>query len=234
MPTVYIVDDEAHIRLLVAEALRDHGMESATFADGPSLMDAIARQLPDCVILDWMMPPPDGLELCRQLRAEPRTATLPIIMLTARTEEVDRVLGLEIGADDYIPKPFGVRELAARVRALLRRRDYAEQIQEREQLELGPITMDLARRRVTRDGEVINLTQREFDLLSVLLQSPGQVFSRDMLLDKVWKTNYYGDTRTVDVHIRYLRQKIEADPANPRLILTIRGIGYASAAPDEL
>ncbi|MDI9469442.1 MAG: response regulator transcription factor [Bacillota bacterium] len=234
MPLIYIVDDEPHIRLLAAEALGDYGMETVTFADGEALLAAIDRRLPDCVLLDWMMSPPDGLEICRRLRSGERTRTLPIIMLTARTDEVDRVLGLEIGADDYISKPFGVKELAARVRALLRRRDYDSQLAENERLELGPIELDLKRRRVLKRGEPVELTLREFDLLSVLMQSPGQVFSRDQLLDRVWKTNYYGDTRTVDVHVRYLRQKLEDEPAEPRLIRTVRGIGYAFAAADEL
>ncbi len=234
MPLIYIVDDEPHIRLLAAEALGDYGMETVTFADGDALLAAVDRRLPDCVLLDWMMPPPDGLEICRRLRTGERTRTLPIIMLTARTDEVDRVLGLEIGADDYIPKPFGVKELAARVRALLRRRDYDSQLVENERIELGPISLDLKRRRVLKRGEPVELTLREFDLLAVLMQSPGQVFSRDQLLDRVWKTTYYGDTRTVDVHVRYLRQKLEDEPAEPRLIRTVRGIGYAFAAEDEL
>ncbi|MDI9499166.1 MAG: response regulator transcription factor [Bacillota bacterium] len=234
MPLIYIVDDEPHIRLLAAEALGDYGMETVTFADGEALLAAVDRRLPDCVLLDWMMPPPDGLEICRRLRAGERTRTMPIIMLTARTDEVDRVLGLEMGADDYIPKPFGVKELAARVRALLRRRDYDSQLAENERIELGPIELDLKRRRVLKRGEPVELTLREFDLLAVLMQSPGQVFSRDQLLDRVWKTTYYGDTRTVDVHVRYLRQKLEDEPAEPRLIRTVRGIGYAFAAADEL
>lgn len=231
-PLIYIVDDEANIRRLAAVALTDAGMKVETFANGTDLMAAIRRKKPDLALLDWMLPPPDGIELCRRLRSDQETRALPIIMLTARTEEMDRVLGLELGADDYITKPFGVRELPARVRAVLRRKHLYEETTD-DVLEVGPITIDGKRRKTTKRGEVIELTQREFDLLYLLMEHPGQVFTRDVLLDRVWRTNYYGDTRTVDVHVRYLRQKIEDEPNNPKLILTVRGVGYCYAEPEE-
>ncbi|MDD2213797.1 MAG: response regulator transcription factor [Oscillospiraceae bacterium] len=225
MPLIYIVDDEPHIRRLAAEALKDYGMDTETFANGTEFMAAVRHKVPDAAILDWMMPPPDGLELCRRLRQEAPTAQLPIIILTAKSDETDRVLGLELGADDYISKPFGVRELAARVRALLRRRSFGGS-SEQVLLQSGGLTLDVRRRRVTKNGEAVELTLREFDLLQLLMTYPGQVFSRDQLLDRVWKTNYFGDTRTVDVHVRYLRQKLEDHPEQPQLILTVRGVGY--------
>ena len=224
---IYVVDDEANIRRLAEVALREAGMEVETYSNGNDFLHAVKQKQPDLAILDWMLPHPDGIELCRRLRAAPETKTLPIIMLTARTDEMDRVLGLELGADDYITKPFGVRELPARVRAILRRQRLAE-VSETQDVVLtqGPLTMDAKRRKTTKNGEVIELTMREFDLLYLLMEHPGQVFSRDVLLDRVWQTNYYGDTRTVDVHIRYLRQKVEDEPNNPKLILTVRGVGY--------
>lgn len=228
MPLVYIVDDEANIRQLAAVAIQDYGMETETFSNGKDFMLAVQQQMPDAVILDWMMPDPDGLAILQMLRRDPKTRALPIIMLTAKGEEMDRVLGLELGADDYISKPFGVRELAARVRAQLRRKTLSESV-ESEVITAGPISLDAVRRKVTKRGETIELTQREFDLLHILIENRGQVFTRDVLLDRVWKMNYYGDTRTVDVHVRYLRLKLEDEPNNPRYILTVRGVGYCFA-----
>lgn len=224
-PLIYVVDDEANIRHLASVALSEAGMTVETYGNGNDFLRAVQMRKPDLALLDWMMPQPDGLELCRRLRASADTKTLPIIMLTARTDEMDRVLGLELGADDYITKPFGVRELPARVRAILRRQRFAE-TEETDDLVRGRLTIDAKRRKTTKDGETIELTMREFDLLYLLMQHPGQVFTRDTLLDRVWQTNYYGDTRTVDVHIRYLRQKIEDEPNRPKLIQTVRGIGY--------
>lgn len=228
MALVYIVDDEANIRRLAAVAIQDYGMETETFANGNDFLQALRHRMPDVVILDWMMPAPDGLEILRRLREDPKTKALPVIMLTAKGEEMDRVLGLELGADDYVSKPFGVRELAARVRAQIRRRMLSEQ-EEPEEITAGPIELDMLRRKVTKRGETIDLTQREFDLLQMLMEHRGQVFTRDVLLDRVWKTNFYGDTRTVDVHVRYLRLKLEDEPNNPRFILTVRGVGYCFA-----
>lgn len=228
MPLVYIVDDEANIRRLAAMALQDFGMETETFGEGENFMKAIKRRLPDLVIVDWMMPPPDGLQICRDLRSDPETKALPIIMLTARSDEMDRVLGLEMGADDYISKPFGVKELPARVRALLRRQKLSGESQQ-EVLEEGPLKLYPSRRRVLKRGEEIVLTQKEFDLLAQLMRYPGQVFTREMLLDRIWQTDFFGDTRTVDVHVRYLRQKLEDEPNAPKLVLTVRGVGYCFA-----
>ena len=227
MPLVYIADDEPNIRRLVAFGLKDSGFESAEFADGEALLAGVKARRPDAVILDWMMPPPDGLAVCRALRADKETSSIPILMLTARGEEIDKVLGLELGADDYIVKPFGMNELCARVRAVLRR---TERAQEPEQtLEAGGLRMDIARHTVAKDGAPIELTAKEFDLLAMLLKNRGKVLTRDSLLDKVWGVEYFGDTRTVDVHVRYLRQKVENDPDKPVLIQTVRGVGYKFA-----
>jgi len=232
MPLVYIVDDEPNIRRLAAVALRDAGFETADFGDGRTFLAAVRGRLPDAVVLDWMMPSPDGLELCRQLRSSPRTRPVPILMLTARSGEIDRVIGLEMGADDYVSKPFGVKELVARVRALLRRKEYLEPQQD-TRIQAGGIVLDPERHRVTRDGRTIELTPREFELLHTLMSRPGHVFTREFLMENVWKTEYFGDTRTVDVHIRYLRQKLEDKPEEPHLLTTVRGIGYRFEEPGE-
>lgn len=233
MPLVYIVDDEPNIRRLAAIGLREAGFETVDFADGRSFLAGVRSRLPDAVLLDWMMPPPDGLELCRILRESPRTRPIPILMLTARSDEIDRVLGLEMGADDYISKPFGVKELAARVRAALRRKEYLSAALP-EEVRVGGIALDPERHRVLCDGKAVELTPREFDLLQMLMSRPGHVFTREALLENVWKIEFFGDTRTVDVHIRYLRQKLESKPEEPRYILTVRGVGYRFAEPGDL
>lgn len=232
MSLIYVVDDEANIRRLAKLALTDNGMQVETFSDGKQLFQALQRQKPDCILVDWMMPEMDGLQVIRLLREDNANQNIPVIMLTAKSEEMDKVLGLELGADDFLTKPFGVRELPARVRALLRRKSRTESLEE-ETLDVSGIQIDARKRKVLKGLEAIELTTREFDLLYVLMQHPGQVFSRDILLDRVWKTNYYGDTRTVDVHVRYLRQKIEEDPANPQYIQTVRGVGYYFAEQVE-
>lgn len=225
MPMVYVVDDEPHIRRLAAIGLKDAGFETMEFSGGPSLLHAMRQALPDAVLLDWMMPEQDGLSVLRAVRQDPLLRPTPILMMTARSDEVDRVLGLEFGADDYVTKPFSVKELAARVKAVIRRQEYLSAPQG-EVLTGGGLRVDSARRSVTKDGQPVELTQREFDLLYTLMKSPGRVFTREMLLSTVWKTDFYGDTRTVDVHVRYLRQKLEREPDAPRLILTVRGVGY--------
>ncbi|MCI8554345.1 MAG: response regulator transcription factor [Clostridiales bacterium] len=225
MPLVYIVDDEPHIRRLASIGLKDAGFETAEFADGTSLLRAIGRQIPDAVLLDWMMPGTDGLTVLHQLRTNASTRPVPILMMTARSDEADRVQGLEGGADDYITKPFSVRELAARVRAVIRRQEYLTSSQE-QVLEQGGLSLDYARRQVTKNGQPVELAQKEFELLYTLMKAPGRVFTREMLMNRVWKADFYSDMRTVDVHIRYLRQKLEDEPDNPRLILTVRGAGY--------
>lgn len=228
MALVYIADDEPNIRKLVAFGLKDSGYESAEFADGNSLLQAVKQRRPDAIILDWMMPPPDGLAVCRILREEEKTRNIPVLMLTARGEEFDRVLGLEIGADDYIVKPFSVKELCARVRAVLRRTERSGL--EEKKIEYGNIVADVAGHTVLKNGKPVELTAKEFDLLVMLMKNSGRVMTRDALLDKVWGVEYFGDTRTVDVHIRYLRQKVEDDPDKPKYILTVRGVGYKFAS----
>ena len=219
------VDDEPHIRHLAAVGLKDAGFETAEFSDGTVLLHAVNQKQPDAILLDWMMPGQDGLSVLKTLRQNPATRPIPILMMTARSDEVDRVLGLELGADDYITKPFSVKELAARVRAVIRRQEYLT-APEAQSLSGGGLQLDYSRRRVLKNGEPVELTQREFELLYTLMKSPGRVFTREMLLDTVWKVDFYGDTRTVDVHVRYLRQKLEDEPDNPKRILTVRGVGY--------
>ncbi len=230
MALIYIADDELNIRRLVAFGLKESGFDTAEFPDGAQLMKAVKKRIPDAIVLDWMMPQPDGLAVCRMLRENTETRSIPILMLTARGEEIDRVLGLELGADDYIVKPFSVKELCARVKAVLRRSVRREEAQE---LVLtagdGNLTVDISRHTVTNEGRAVELTAKEFDLLVMLMKNSGKVLTRDTLLDKVWGVEYFGDTRTVDVHVRYLRQKIEKNPEEPVYIQTVRGVGYKFA-----
>ena len=214
MPLVYVVDDEANIRQLAAFGLQDAGFETKDFASGNEVLHAMQQRIPDALVLDWMMPPPDGLSVCRTIRENPAQRHLPIILLTARGDEGDRVFGLEFGADDYMTKPFSVKELAARVKALLRRAEYLSGSE--ETLTRGVFTIDLSRHQLTKNGVPIALSLREFDLFYELMKKPGRVLTREMLLERVWKTEFFGDTRTVDVHVRYLRQKIEDEPDNPQ------------------
>lgn len=227
MALIYVVDDEANIRRLAALGLQDAGYETVEFSSGSELLAALSAREPDCVVLDWMMPQPDGLEVCRAMRADNRWRHIPVIMLTARSDEVDKVLGLELGADDYMTKPFSIKELAARVKALIRRGDY---LSTRDELiRCGELELDSARHRVTKNGREIALSLREYELLYELMKHPGRVLTREILLNRVWQTDFVGDTRTVDVHVRYLRQKIEDEPDSPRYILTVRGVGYRFA-----
>ena len=226
MAMVYVTDDEPNICKLVAFGLKDEGFETATFTDGNSLLEAIQKRKPDAIILDWMMPPPDGLTICRSLRSAEDTKYIPILLLTARGAEVDKVLGLEMGADDYIVKPFGVKEVCARVRAVLRRTENQVAPQPEEKIKGGDITVDIVSHTVTKGDKSIELTAKEFDLLVMLMRNSGRVLTRDTLLDRVWGVEYFGDTRTVDVHVRYLRQKIEDNPDTPQLLQTVRGVGY--------
>jgi two-component system alkaline phosphatase synthesis response regulator PhoP len=238
---ILVVDDEAVLLDTIAYNLEQEGYRVITAADGASALEAARRETPDLVILDIMLSEMDGLEVCRLLRREKNTATTPILMLTAKTDEIDKVIGLEVGADDYVTKPFGRRELLARVRALLRRAEYpstheeplpqAEPVQEapraHRELVAGPLRIDLAGRRVFCRGEELELQPKLFDLLVYLVRNRGTVLTRDQILHHVWGYDYAGDTRTVDVHIRWLREKIEEDPANPKLLQTVRGVGYA-------
>jgi DNA-binding response OmpR family regulator len=236
---ILVVDDEAILLETIAYNLEQAGYRVVTAADGNSTLDAARKESPDLIILDIMLPGIDGLEVCRQLRREHSTATTPIMMLTAKAEEIDKVVGLEVGADDYMTKPFGRRELLARVRALLRRSEYPSSIATAEhnsqesapearprELVAGPLRIDLAGRRVIRRNQELELQPKQYDLLTYLVRNRGTVLTRDQLLHNVWGYDYVGDTRTVDVHIRWLREKIEEDPANPKLIQTVRGVGY--------
>jgi DNA-binding response OmpR family regulator len=241
---ILVVDDEAILLETIAYNLEQSGYRVITVSDGYSTLEAARKEHPDLIILDIMLPGIDGLEVCRQLRREQATATTPILMLTAKGEEIDKVVGLEVGADDYVTKPFGRRELLARVRALLRRSEYPATsqggghiAQEPEvpqepprqpsrELVAGPLRIDLAGRRVNCRGVDLELQPKQFELLVYLVRNRGTVLTRDQLLHNVWGYDYVGDTRTVDVHIRWLREKIEEDPANPKLIQTVRGVGY--------
>jgi len=222
---IFAVEDEIHIQQLIKYNLESNGYKVETFDMGEKLLDECKNNIPDLFLLDIMLPGMDGLEVCRQLRQNPRTKNIPIIILTAKNEEFDKVLGLELGADDYITKPFSVRELVARVKALFRRVNNSSQ-SENEIISFGNISIDCTRREVFKEDTILDLPLKEFELLKLLMLNKGKVLSREMLLEKVWGFDYYGETRTVDVHIRYLRQKIEEDDSNPIFIETVRGIGY--------
>ncbi|HEX2946092.1 MAG TPA: response regulator transcription factor [Clostridia bacterium] len=222
---IFAVDDEVHIQQLIQYNLEASGYKVTVFDSAEKLLEAVGSTLPAMFLLDIMLPGTDGLELCKMLRSDSRTKSIPIIMLTARGEEFDKVLGLELGADDYLTKPFSVRELTARVKALLRRTAAAAP-EETDKLRHGDIEIDTARHEVFKGGKLIEMPLKEFELLKLLIQNRGRVLTRELLLDKIWGYDYYGETRTVDVHIRYLRQKIEDDDNKPAYIETIRGIGY--------
>jgi DNA-binding response OmpR family regulator len=241
---ILIVDDEAVLMETIAYNLELAGYQVFTASDGPSALEAAHRELPDLIILDLMLPIIDGLEVCRQLRREDDTAGMLILMLTAKGEEIDKVVGLEVGGDDYVTKPFGKHELLARVRALLRRPGSIKQPSDdgstgeneqnerprRRLLEAGPIVIDLDGRLVSCRNQKIDLQPKQFDLLVWLVRNRGTVLTRDQLLQHVWGYDYAGDTRTVDVHVRWLREKLEEEPASPRLIQTVRGVGYCYRA----
>ncbi len=226
---ILLVEDDPSIREVTALGLRAAGFTVATAADGVEAIERWRSGDPDLILLDVMLPRLDGLEVCRAIRRE---ATTPIVMLTARADTIDVVVGLESGADDYMRKPFEMPELVARVRAALRRsRPGADDPDAKEAIRLGPLSIDLGGRTVERDGSEIALTRTEFDLLAELARRPGQVLSRDQLLDRIWGYDYLGDSRLVDVAIGRLRAKVETDPAAPSLILTVRGAGYKAARP---
>ncbi len=226
---VLVVEDDRTLLDVLQYNLRNEGYDVCTASDGVKALETARSEKPELVILDVMLPKLDGYEVCRILRKE---TTVPILMLTARIEEIDRVVGLEVGADDYVTKPFSMRELLARVRAMLRRAEMTTKVTAQSDgsgqapLKVGDLEIDAARHRVSREGVTIELSRMEFALLDFLAKNQGQVFSRDHLLEKVWGYDFAGDTRTVDVHVSWLRRKIEADPAHPRHLLTVRGVGY--------
>jgi phosphate regulon transcriptional regulator PhoB len=230
---ILVVEDEADIRKLVRYNLEQEGFVPLEAADGEQALALLRKQRPHLVILDLMLPGMNGLEVCRVLRADERLAKLPVLMLTARATEVDKVLGLEIGADDYVTKPFSPRELVARVKALLRRAYGPEVERPHEVWERGRLRIDLDGFEVTLDGKPLRLSLREFELLRFFVQNPERAFSRGDILDLVWGADTHVEPRTVDVHVRRLRLQIERDDANPELILTVRGFGY-KFKPDAL
>jgi two-component system response regulator MtrA len=223
---ILLIEDDPSIREVTAMGLRAAGFTVTTAVDGVEGLERWRAAAPDLVLLDVMLPRMDGLDVCRAIRREAMT---PIVMLTARADTIDVVVGLECGADDYVRKPFEMPELVARARAALRRHGQEAQAGALVVLHLGPLRIDLAGRAVERDGAEIPLTRTEFDLLAELARHPGQVFPRDLLLDRVWGYDYLGDSRLVDVAVGRLRAKIEADPALPALVLTVRGAGYKAA-----
>ena len=230
---ILVVDDEISLQETLAYNLKKQGYEVQTTGDGAEALDLAREMKPDLIILDVMLPGLDGFEICRILRRE---MTTPVLMLTARDDEIDRVVGLEVGADDYLAKPFSMRELIARVKALLRRvRLVREEVTagqaEKEKpkaeiLEFDNLRIDMTRREITVDGDVVAFKPKEYELLTFFAQHQGQVLSREFILERVWGWDFIGDSRTVDVHVRWLREKIERDPANPRRIITVRGAGY--------
>ncbi|NLT07601.1 MAG: response regulator transcription factor [Solirubrobacterales bacterium] len=223
-PRILIVDDEQSIQKLLSSALRKDGYDVVGAHDGREALDRIDDGAFDLVVLDLMLPKVDGFEVCRQVRA---ASSVPIVMLTARVEEIDKVLGLELGADDYITKPFSMREFRSRIKAVLRRSQLtrAEEPGE-EALVDGDLEIDFDKRGVTIRGGEVRLTYVEFEILASLARNPGRVYSRQSLLERVWGDSAYRDPRTVDVHIRHLREKLETDPKRPELVQTVRGVGY--------
>ena len=237
--TILVVDDEPTLRETLAEALEQDGLEVVTAADGKEALELFRTVEPDLMLLDLMLPQVSSIEVCRIVRRE---SSLPIIMLTAKGGEIDKVVGLELGADDYVTKPFSLRELMARIRTQLRRLDAASGSGTEAPAPAGPgptpvhldaVTIDLAGHRLVRDGVELPVKPKAFELLAFLVRNPGQVFSRDQLLEKVWGYDYAGETRTVDVHVHWLRSAIEADPSTPQYLQTVRGVGYVLRLPAD-
>lgn len=222
MTRILVVEDEESFSDPLSYLLRREGYEVAVADDGPSALVEFDRNGADLVLLDLMLPDLPGTEVCRQLRAR---SSVPVIMLTAKDSEIDKVVGLELGADDYVTKPYSARELVARVRAVLRRGSEAEPASTNT-IEVGPVRMDVERHVVTVGGEAVPMPLKEFELLEMLLRNAGRVLTRMQLIDRVWGSDYVGDTKTLDVHVKRLRGKLEPDPANPRHLLTVRGLGY--------
>jgi two-component system response regulator RegX3 len=222
-PRVLLADDDPGVADVVAYALRREGFDVATVEDGEAALAEASRAPYDVVVLDVMMPKLSGMDACRRLRAE---SSVPIVMLTAKDAEVDRVLGLELGADDYVTKPFSTAELVSRLRAILRRRELDRAEGAGAVREVGGLRLDLARHEVTVDGRPVRLTRSEFKVLALLAEEPGRVFTRRQVMQHLWESDYVGDEHACDVHVSNLRRKIEHDPARPRRIVTVRGVGY--------
>jgi two-component system response regulator RegX3 len=227
MTRLLVIEDEASISDPLSYMLEREGFEVAVAATGPAGLEEFARSGADLVLLDLMLPGLSGTEVCRTLR---QTSAVPIIMLTARDSEVDKVVGLELGADDYVTKPFSHRELVARIRAVLRRGADSDEGGGTAVLEAGPVRMDVDRHKVSVAGEPVQLPLKEFELLELLLRNAGRVLTRQQLIDRVWGADYVGDTKTLDVHVKRLRAKLEPDPGSPRYLLTVRGLGYKMEA----
>ncbi|MBP3915413.1 MULTISPECIES: response regulator transcription factor [unclassified Clostridium] len=221
---ILVVDDEEHIAELISYNLTSNGYKVVIANNGIDAVKLAIEEKPSLILLDLMIPGKDGYDVCKDVRSNSEIRNTPIIMLTAKSEEVDKILGLELGADDYITKPFSVRELLARVKAVLRRFSIIEP--ESNVLTFGDLVANFDKREILVKDKKLDLTLKEFELLEILMKNKGKILTRDTLLDKIWGYEYIGETRTVDVHIRYLRKKIEADDKNPKLIETIRGVGY--------
>ncbi len=230
MTHILLIDDDPLITEPLTRSLRQNGYEVSTAADGRDGLEKALSTQPDVVVLDIMMPEMDGWEVCRQLRTH---SPVPILMLTALGDEIDRILGLEMGADDYLTKPFSSRELLARIRAMLRRVELDQAEPATQQVVVSGIALDLNRRQVKRNGRLLTLRFKEFELLSLLMSKAGQVVSRAEIFDVVWGTDWLGDTRTLDVHIRWLREKLEDDASKPYFIQTVRGVGYRFVAEES-
>ena len=220
---VLIVDDEEHIRELIKFNLKKEGYDIEVAINGVEALNIIREIKFDLILLDLMLPEIDGLEVCKEIRRNEETSDIPVMMITAKGEEFDKVLGLELGADDYITKPFSIRELMARVKALLRRSNVKK---EENIIKFGDVVVNFKTREVIKEAQNVELTLKEFELLKLLIKNKDNILTRELLLDKIWGYEYIGETRTVDVHIRHLRKKIESDDKNPQYIQTIRGVGY--------
>jgi DNA-binding response OmpR family regulator len=231
MTTILLVDDEPLIIDSLTYSLKREGFDVKVAYDGTQALQSVQEYDPDLIVLDLMLPDISGLEVCRRIRTG---RTTPVIMLTARGEEIDRVLGLEVGADDYLAKPFSFRELLARIRSTLRRVELDRQASQLQPVTLRQLSLDPVARRVFKGDQELQLSAREFDLLAILMKNAGRALSRDELLTQVWGEEWIGDPRTLDVHVRWLRLKVEEDPASPQYIQTVRGYGYRFVGPEEL
>ena len=223
MSSVLVVEDEQSLREPLVYILQREGFDVLEAVDGPSALLQWQNNSPDLILLDLMLPGMSGVDVCREIRTR---SSVPIIMVTAKDSEVDKVVGLEIGADDYVVKPYSTRELLARIKAVLRRGVVQDSNETRSVLEAGPVRLDTERHAVTVNGQPVTLPLKEFELLEYLMDNTNRVLTRGQIIDRVWGSNYYGDTKTLDVHVKRIRSKIEPDPANPKFIMTVRGLGY--------